>query len=448
MSAVLLCSTPVHGHVTPLLAVARHLHQNGHRVRFLCGAKYRSAIEATGAEFLPLPADADYDDTDMDAAFPERVGLKGPAGIRYDISAIFLRPALSQLAALKAALAAETTDAVLVEPMFMGTLGLAGTTRLERPALISLGIIPLGLSSPDTAPYGLGVTPMKGPIGRLRNSLLRFFAQKVIFGGVQKEAAQLFLEATGEPLKGFFMSGQENADAIVQFSVPGFEYPRANLPANVHFVGPLSRTVPSSGDLPEWWGELESGKPVVHVSQGTVANRDYSQLIEPAIAGLADEDVLVVVSTGGRPVDTLPSPLPANVRVASYLPHDKLLPLTDVFVSNGGYGGVHYALEHGVPLVVAGKTEDKTEVTARVGWSGVGVNLATNAPKAEQVRRAVRRVLADDSFRAASARIGQEITASSGLRGLEDVIVSVSTPVSSQLPESGSEEPTSAIGAN
>ena len=77
---------------------------------------------------------------------------------------------------------------------------------------------------------------------------------------------------------------------------------------------------------------------MVHVSQGTVANRDYAQLIEPAIAGLVNEDVLVVVSTGGRPVDTLPSPLLANVRVTSYLPLDKLLPLTDVFVSNGGHG--------------------------------------------------------------------------------------------------------------
>lgn len=438
MSAVLLCSTPVHGHVTPLLAVARHLHQSGHCVRFLSGAKYRDAIEATGAEFLPLPADADYDDADMDAAFPERVGLTGPAGIRYDVSAIFLRPALSQLAAVEDALAAEETVAVLVEPMFMGTLGLVRRARSARPAVISLGIIPLGLSSPDTAPYGLGIAPTRGAIGRIRNSMLRFFAQKVIFGGIQREAEQLILEATGEPLEGFFMNGQESADAIVQFSVPGFEYPRANLPSHVHFVGPLSRTVPSEGTLPEWWGELDGSKPVVHVSQGTVANRDYSQLIEPAITGLQSEDVIVVVSTGGRPVDTLPSPLPANVRVASYLPHDKLLPLTDVFVSNGGYGGVHYALEHGVPLVVAGKTEDKAEVTARVGWSGVGVNLATNNPQPEQVRRAVRRVLAEGSFRDASERIGTEIKASSGLTGLSDVISKVTKEGRAVGADSGS----------
>jgi UDP:flavonoid glycosyltransferase YjiC (YdhE family) len=131
-----------------------------------------------------------------------------------------------------------------------------------------------------------------------------------------------------------------------------------------------------------------------------------------------------VVSTGGRPVETLPQPLPlpANVRAASYLPYDRLLPLTDVFITNGGYGGVHYAMEHGVPLVVAGLTEDKVEVTARVAWSGVGVNLKTNAPTPERIRAAVREVLAHPRYREASARIGSDIVASPGLAGLDAVL--------------------------
>jgi UDP:flavonoid glycosyltransferase YjiC (YdhE family) len=160
----------------------------------------------------------------------------------------------------------------------------------------------------------------------------------------------------------------------------------------------------------------------VHVTQGTVANKDYGELIAPTIAGLADENVLVLVSTGGRDVGTLPHPLPTNVRVSAYLPYDRLLPLTDVYISNGGYGGVHYAMEYGVPIVVAGETEDKTEVSARIGWSGVGVNLKTNRPSPDQVRTAVLKVLGSTDYRLASARIGAEIAASPGLGGLESVI--------------------------
>lgn len=106
------------------------------------------------------------------------------------------------------------------------------------------------------------------------------------------------------------------ADAIVQFSVPGFEYPRDGTPVDaIHYAGPVSRPLPTDQPKPDWW---------------------------PALEGLAsNDDVLLVVSAGGRDVSTLPE-LPANARAASFLPYDELLPRTDVMVTNGGYGGVHY----------------------------------------------------------------------------------------------------------
>ena len=62
-------------------------------------------------------------------------------------------------------------------------------------------------------------------------------------------------------------------------------------------------------------------------------------------------------------------------------------------VTNGGYGAVQRALSMGVPLVVAGNTEDKPEVAARVAWTGAGVNLRTGTPTPSAVRAAVREVL-------------------------------------------------------
>ena len=54
-------------------------------------------------------------------------------------------------------------------------------------------------------------------------------------------------------------------------------------------------------------------------------------------------------------------------------------------VTNGGYGGTQLALANGVPVVVAGKTEDKMEVSARVRWSGAGVALMTDTPTEAQI---------------------------------------------------------------
>jgi UDP:flavonoid glycosyltransferase YjiC (YdhE family) len=68
-------------------------------------------------------------------------------------------------------------------------------------------------------------------------------------------------------------------------------------------------------------------------------------------------------------------------------------------ITNGGYGGVQMALAQGVPLAVAGTTEDKPEVAARVAWSGAGINLKTAAPTPAQVRDAVRALLGDPRYR-------------------------------------------------
>jgi UDP:flavonoid glycosyltransferase YjiC (YdhE family) len=59
----------------------------------------------------------------------------------------------------------------------------------------------------------------------------------------------------------------------------------------------------------------------------------------------------------------------------------------------------------GVPLVVAGNTEDKPEVAARVEFFGAGVNLRTGVPTAGEVRRAVRTVLNDYTYRQSVGRL-------------------------------------------
>ena len=67
-------------------------------------------------------------------------------------------------------------------------------------------------------------------------------------------------------------------------------------------------------------------------------------------------------------------------------------------MTNGGYGSVNQALSLGVPLVTAGLTEDKADVNARVAWSGVGIDLATNYPTPEALREAIYAVLENPKY--------------------------------------------------
>ena len=125
---------------------------------------------------------------------------------------------------------------------------------------------------------------------------------------------------------------------------------------------------------------------------------------------MAGEDALVVAVTGGRDPAEL-GRVPANARVERFIPFERLLPHVDVLVTNGGFGAVQLALAAGVPIVAAGQTEDKIEVSARVGYSGVGINLRTqtSAPGLHHRRRPAG--LDDDRYPAAGAGAAGEIAA-------------------------------------
>lgn len=79
-----------------------------------------------------------------------------------------------------------------------------------------------------------------------------------------------------------------------------------------------------------------------------------------------------------------------------------------------------------MPLVSAGLTEDKAEIGARIGWSGAGLNLATNNPTARALREAIDTVLGQPHFRARAASLARAFAGlDSGravLAGIDDVV--------------------------
>jgi MGT family glycosyltransferase len=405
MAEILIATCPPIGHVGPLLNVARRLVDRGDRVTFLTSERHAAKIFAAGAHPEPLPAEADYDDTSLDADLPGRAEISGVKRIDFDVTHLFVKTLAAQTGALDGLLAEGRFDAVLVDAFFFGILPILLRDRDARPPVLAYTSTPLFLSSRDTAPGGTGILPRSGRIGRLRNKVLNAVTHRVLLRS-SHVAADAVLTGMGLPkLPVFLLDSAILADRLIVPTVEEFEYPRSDLPSHVRFVGAVTPPPAEHFDPPSWWSELDGDRPVVHVTQGTLDNADLSRLIEPTIAALADEDVVVVVSTGGRDISQIRIPLPANTFVAEYIPHDVLLPRVDVMVTNGGYGAVQRALIAGVPLIVAGNTEDKPEVAARVEWFGAGVNLRTGTPDTTAVRSAVRDVLTDAKYRRAAATL-------------------------------------------
>ncbi|MCC8935526.1 glycosyltransferase family 1 protein [Bradyrhizobium sp. Arg68] len=409
---ILVASVPAPGHVNPMLAITRILKADGHEVAFHTGASFEARVAASGARFLPLPADADFDPGNPFERAPElKTVPPGFKWLRIALERFFIDNIAAQHHGVQNVLQKFPADVILGDDMFFGLLPMLLGPRLKRPPIALCGTSLLHWPREDGAPNFLGLPPattieerdeylalardydeaVDRPAGRHLNKALKAL-------GIGPLAMPLFDSSVGL------------ADAYMQLSVPGFEFPR-EIPPSVHFVG-TPPIIPGQVDLPPWAHELDGSRKVVLVTQGTVANHNLDLLITPTLAALANEpDVLVVATTGGRPTDDISGPVPANARLSSYLPFEWLLPKVDVLVTNGGYGSVNQAMSFGIPLVGAGLTEDKADVNARIAWSGVGINLADNAPTKQALRNAVRTVLDQPNYRQRAAQMKDEYAA-------------------------------------
>ncbi len=399
MSRILVSALPAAGHVRPALPVVAALVADGHDVLFYTGADYRDLVVGTGATFAPIVRGQDYAGlSDPAEAFPGRADVKpGIKQLAFDMEHLFIAPIPDYVADLEELVAAFEPDVLVGD---FGSLALTFVAERTGLPLAMFGVTALTVSSVDTAPFGTGLAPSAGPLGRVRNRLLNRLTRGVLLGRPQAAFNRVRQDAGFAPVPHLFLDHPVHAaDIYLQSTVPSFEYPRSDLPASVRFVGAARQNGVDAWTPPAWWPDLTEGRRVVLVTQGTVAT-DPDDLIRPAVAGLADADVLVVVAAGIDPEEALPAATrPANVRVERFVPFVELLPYVDVMVTNGGYGGVSMSLTAGVPLVVAGKTEDKTEVSARVAWSGAGINLKTNRARPEAVRQAVETVLDRPEYR-------------------------------------------------
>ncbi|WP_420136302.1 glycosyltransferase [Sphingomonas sp.] len=406
---IILAATPATGHLDPLLGIGRLLVEQGHEVLLYSGSAFRERAETIGARFEPLPAGADFDLRDPDACFPARAGLTGPEIIEFDFRHIFTDPLPQQYAGLKKLLAAFPADIVITEQLFLGALPLIFEGGADRPVVIGCGITFLSLDRSDGLPHGLGLDYAADADVRahLQQTLLpEVMAALAPIQSMYEDAAR----ATGVEPKGSPIGAMARyADIFWQGGVPEIEFPLGDVPEHLAFVGRWP-AAPSAAPPPAWADDLDGRRTVVLVTQGTVANADLDQLVLPTIRALAGrDDLLVLGTTGRRPLPLAPSALPANARLETYLPFDWLMPKVDILVTNGGYGTVLMGLAEGAPVIIAGASEDKPDIAARIGWAKAGINLRTGTPSEASLAEAVDRVLVDAEIKASVARIARSI---------------------------------------
>ncbi|MGY1838591.1 MULTISPECIES: glycosyltransferase [unclassified Modestobacter] len=426
---VLVAAMPFAGHATPMAAVAAALCVRGHDVVAYTGHKYADRFTAAGATWLPWRQAPDFDDADLRATFPQVGNGRGPRAVTANVEHVFLRTGPGQARDL---LAAGPFDVLVSDQLAVGS---ALAAEVTGTPWASVSLVPLGLTSRDVPPFGLGLQPGRGRRGRARDAALRRLTHLALGRRLDRVATEVRAELDLGPASSGALDAFYSPQLVLAHGVPEVEYPRGDLPRHVHFVGQLAPP-PGGAPLPVWWPELpDDGRPLVHVTQGTY-DVDPTDLLLPTLRGLADRPVTVAAATGGA--DLPAAVVPANARQASFLPYDRLLPRTSVVVTNGGWGGVLAALAAGVPLVVAGGTLDKPEIARRVAWSGAGIDLRTGRPRPSQVADAVARVLADPGYARRAAEVATSLAARGGAGQAADLVEQLASdrrPVLREAPD-------------
>jgi UDP:flavonoid glycosyltransferase YjiC (YdhE family) len=362
------------------------------------------SVEAAGLSFLAEPPEAKSFISHFLAKYPERDQKEpGMEMIRFDVQFLFGGNMAMQAAGLDLALREFPADVIVADTGFWGTLPMLVGPRSKRPAVVHVGFSVLNLWSGKNVPVRAGSTEEERLAERKRREAM-----------ILKPAQDVVNKVLGElgcpPLPCPALEAMSRLpDLYLHQGIKSFEYPdKSGDLSHVHYIGSLPLPAGQT-ELPEWWSELDRTKRLVLVTQGTLANREFGQLIGPTLTALANEkDVIILATTGGQPIESIPVEIPANARVASFLPFERILPEIDLLITNGGFGTVNMALARGVPMVVAGMTEDKEEITQHVQWSGIGLNLRTTNPKPEAVLAAAREVLDKPIYRARAKELALE----------------------------------------
>ena len=172
--------------------------------------------------------------------------------------------------------------------------------------------------------------------------------------------------------------------------------------------------------LPDWWPGLDG--PLIYLSLGSVAAGAhlpyFPDLYRAAIEPLAALPVRLLVTVGDADRDAAElGPLPANVHVETWVPHDDAAAAADAVVCHGGFGSTLGTLAHGTPLIVIPVfSTDQWANGEAVARAGAGVVLADDPgtrgalalPSASVIGGlpgAVERVLEAGSCRAAAEAV-------------------------------------------
>lgn len=408
---ILFANIPADGHFSPLTTLAMHFKNSGYDVRWYTGKTYASKIEQMGISYYLFNKAKEVTVHNIDEVFPERKRIKNHVKkIIFDICTYFIDRGTEFFEDIREINNSFDFDVLVCDSAFTG---MAFVREKLNKHTVSIGILPLCESSSQLPPPIMGLTPAGSFAGKAFHAFLRVLTDKVLFKKPHALIRQQF-EKQGMSTNGknLFDVQIDKSTIFLQSGAPGFEYPRQYMSKHIHFIGPLLPYNNQQAAPLHFSEKLYRYEKVLLVTQGTFEG-DVTKLIIPTLEAFKKRNFLLIVTTAGWHTSMLRERYKAfdNVIIEDFIPFAQIMPHTDVFISNGGFGGVMQSICNNVPMVVGGIHEGKNEICARVGYFQLGINLHTERPSASKIKKAVGKVLAGKHYYQNTKRLSAEFSA-------------------------------------
>jgi UDP:flavonoid glycosyltransferase YjiC (YdhE family) len=405
---ILIATVSADGHVNPLTGLARFLADLGCDLRWYTSEIFSNKLKKLGIPHYPVVKAADVNTITYHNMYPER-GAITDMGERanFDMIHILIKPGPGQFQDIQDIQKHFPFEVIITDSLFPALPYISA--KMGVPVM-SIGIIPLPESSKDLGPYGPGYYPPSNDEERHKFAELRQIFEDVVYKPATECLSSLLTESEipHQP-SSLFDTLTKSPDLYLQIGSPSFEYPRSDFGENIRFIGSLLPYA-NQDEETQWTDRrLKTYEKAVLVTQGTVET-DVTKIIEPVLEALKGTDILVIATTGGRDTEELRKKFPFdNLIIEDYLPFDQVMPLVDVYITNGGYSGTLLAIKHKLPIISAGLHEGKAEVCSRIGYFNLGIDLKVERPAPADIRNALDEIFSNPQYKHNITKLSQEM---------------------------------------
>ncbi|HEX8406930.1 MAG TPA: glycosyltransferase [Duganella sp.] len=438
-----------YSHFNALSALAVELIERGHRVTFLHRPDAAAWITDARIGFHALGADR-YPAGSLAATLRLAANPGSPLGLRKVI--VDMADTTDMLCnALPAALQALRIDALLGDQM-EAAAGLVAEA-------VGMPFISVACALPVNREPGVPLPVMPFEFGTSERSLQMVEGSTRVYDWLMaphRKVIELQARSLGIPARGML---HECLSPLAQISqtVAGFDFPRHQLPANFHHVGPLrhaaslavspatsadapsgaASSAPSSappavqraaGPRIEPMPAIASDRPFIFASLGTLQGQRFALFKRIAHACRTLNVQLLVAHCGGlnpRQAQAIErAGAPGATTVCAFAPQQEVLARADAVVSHAGLNTAMDAIAARTPILALPIAFDQPGVAARISHAGIGLRASARFAGASTLGTHLRRLLDKPGYGQRLAVLAEELSHAGGTPRAADIVES------------------------